>query len=110
MILKLLIIQTIIVIGIDVLGFWNEISKIISGIITKGKVKQSFELKPFSCSTCSGFWLNILYLFLTHNLSIINIGIAIGFAVLAPEIGYFIRLLKDWLTFIIIKITPKNEN
>lgn len=103
--LNILFITLIFVIGLDVLHFWDEISKIISRIITKGKVEKSFDLKPFSCSTCMSFWTNILYMFITGNFSFLNVLIIIVLAMLAPELGGLIFMFKSWLAALINKIT-----
>jgi hypothetical protein len=43
--LNLFLIELIFVIGLDVLHFWDEISKIISRIITKGKGRKTIRLE-----------------------------------------------------------------
>lgn len=105
--INIFLIELIFVIGLDILHFWDEISKIISRIITKGKVVKPFEMKPLSCSTCMGFWTNLFYMFFSHNFSIINTTIILIFAMLAPEIGALIFLFKDWLAKIFQALTPK---
>ena len=105
--LNLFLIELIFVIGLDVLHFWDEISKIISRIITKGKVEKPFDLKPFSCSTCLSFWTNLVYLICTGNFSILNVAIIIVMAMLAPELGGLIFMFKSWVDTLINKITIK---
>lgn len=58
---NVLLIAVIFSFGLDVGGFWNEITSIISGWLTKGVVKKPFELKPFSCSLCMTFWTSLVY-------------------------------------------------
>lgn len=105
--LNLFLIELIFVIGLDVLHFWDEISKIISKIITKGKVEKSFDLKPFSCSTCLSFWTNLIYIICTGHFSIINVAIIIVMAMFAPELGGLIYMFKSWIAALINKITIK---
>lgn len=100
-----LLIEIIFVIAIDVLHFWDELSKIISGIITKGKVKKPFDLKPFSCSTCMSFWVNLGYIVFSGHFSVVNVAIIIVLAMLAPEIGGLIFMFKSWIDALIKKIT-----
>lgn len=105
--LNILFITLIFVIGIDVLHFWEEISKIISGILTKGKVRKSFELKPFSCSTCMSWWTNLVYMFIAGHFSILNVLIILILSMLAPELAGLIYMFKSWLDTLINKITIK---
>lgn len=102
-----LLIELIFVIGLDVLHFWDEISKIISGIITKGKVKKSFELKPFSCSTCCSWWVNLAYIIFSGHFSIVNVAIIIVMAMFADELTGLIFMFKSWIDTLINKITIK---
>lgn len=105
--LNCLFITLIFVIGLDVLHFWDDFSKLISKIITKGKVEKPFDLKPFSCSTCMSFWTNIVYMIASGHFSVLNVLIIIVLAMLTPEIGGLIFMLKSWLDALINKITIK---
>lgn len=105
--INLFLIELIFVIGLDVLHFWDEISKIISGWITKGKVHKVFCEKPCGCSTCLSFWTNLIYLICTGNFSIINIAVIIVMAMFAPELGGLIFMFKSWIDTLINKITIK---
>lgn len=102
-----LLIELIFVIGLDILHFWDEISKIISGIITKGKVKKSFELKPFSCATCCSWWVNLAYIIFSGHFSIVNVAIIIVMAMFADELAGLILMFKSWIDTLINKITIK---
>lgn len=105
--INLFLIELIFVIGLDVLHFWDEISKIISGWITKGKVYKVFCEKPCGCSTCCSWWCNLIYLICTENFSIINVAIIIVMAMFAPELGGLIFMFKSWIDTLINKITIK---
>lgn len=103
--LNVFLIELIFVIGLDVLHFWDEISTIISGWITKGKVKKSFELKPLSCSTCLTAWTGWAYVIFSGEFSIFNMAYVIVIAMLAPELGSLIFMFKSWLAKLINKLT-----
>lgn len=105
--LNVLFITLIFVIAIDVLGFWDEFSKLISKIITKGKVVKPIDIKPFSCSTCMSFWTNLVYMFIVQQFSIFNVLFIIVLAMFAPEMGSLIIMFKDWIAALINKLTPK---
>ena len=103
--LNILFITLIFVIGLDVLGFWENFSKMISGWITRGKVHKVFCEHPCNCSTCMSFWVNIIYMLVTGNFSILNILIIIVLAMFAPELGSLIFMLKSWIDKLIQKLT-----
>lgn len=105
--LNVLFITLIFVIGLDVLHFWDNFSKLISGIITRGKVHKVFCEKPCGCSTCMSFWTNIVYMFVTGHFSILNVLIIIVLAMFTPEIGGLIFMFKSWIDALINKITIK---
>ena len=89
MILKLLII-TIIVSLIFLTGFPFEIDNMIAN---KWKFHHLPE-KPFLCQTCSSFWCMVIYLLITHQLSLISILVSLVLAYTAPTISNLIVMLK----------------
>lgn len=68
-----LFITIIWVIILDQLHFWDDITSVISGWMTNGKIKKPITLKPFSCSTCMSFWTNLAYIIVTNQFSILMI-------------------------------------
>ena len=103
--LNVLFITLIFVIALDVLHFWDDFSKLISGWITKGKVHKVFCEKPCGCSTCMSFWTNLIYMIASGNFSVLNILIIIVLAMFTSEIGGLILMLKSWIDALINKIT-----
>ena len=57
-----LLITIFFVIVIDQLHFWDDITSVISGWMTNGKIKKPIPLKPFSCSVCMSWWTNLIYI------------------------------------------------
>ena len=48
-----------------IIGIWDAPNQIASGImeiLTKGKLKQVYLKKPFSCPLCMTFWVSFFYL------------------------------------------------
>ena len=84
-----LLITIFFVIVIDQLHFVDDITSVISGWLTNGKIKKPIQLKPFSCSTCMSWWTNLIYI------------IAIGHCTI-PMILYIVVL--SWSTPIINSI------
>lgn len=105
--INILCITLIFVIGLDILHFWDDFSKMISGWITKGKVHKVVCEKPCGCSTCMSFWTNIIYMFATGHFSILNVLVIIVLAMFTPEIGGLILMFKSWIDALIKKITIK---
>ena len=68
-----LFITIIWVLILDQLHFWDDITSVISGWMTNGKIKKPIPLKPFSCSTCMSFWTNLAYIIVTNQFSILMI-------------------------------------
>lgn len=68
-----LFITIIWVIILDQLHFWDDITSVISGWMTNGKIKKPITLKPFSCSVCMSFWTNLAYIIVTNQFSILMI-------------------------------------
>ena len=68
-----LFITIIWVVVLDQLHFWDNITSVISGWLTNGKIKKPIQLKPFSCSTCMSWWTNLAYIIVTNQFSILMI-------------------------------------
>ena len=68
-----LLITIFFVIVIDQLHFVDDITSVISGWMTNGKIKKPISLKPFSCSTCMSFWTNLAYIIITNQFSILMV-------------------------------------
>ena len=103
-ILNLLLIQFIVVVIIDDSGIIDSIKRLISRILTKGKIETTnFELKPFSCSYCSNFWVGIIYLLCVGQLTIPYIAFVLLLSSFCPITISLLNLAKD----ICIKIINK---
>ena len=68
-----LFITIIWVLILDQLHFWDDITSVISGWMTNGKIKKPIQLKPFNCSVCMSFWTNLAYIIVTNQFSILMI-------------------------------------
>lgn len=60
--LNIFIISVVISYCLDVSGFWDSASSIVSGWLTNGQVKKPFYIKPFSCPLCLTFWVGLVYI------------------------------------------------
>lgn len=108
MYLNILLIAVITVIVIDNTDFVDNIKKLISSILTKGKIKNSsYKMKPFDCSLCMAFWLSLIYIITQNQVTLITITYTLVIALLTPQINDVIRLIQDLLTKIINIIYKK---
>ena len=107
MLINCLLITLIFVIISDELQFWNNFSPIISGWLTKGKIKKPIPSKIMTCSTCQSWWANLLYIILMGELSIPMVAYILGLAYLAPVFNDLLRLFTETIKTIIIKINDR---
>lgn len=105
--LDLLLLALIITYCIDVSGFWNEISGIISGWLTDGKIKKSFTLKPFSCPLCMTFWCGLAYLLITGTFTIPMVAYVCLLSYLTTVFADIMRWVVEALKTLIIKLNDK---
>lgn len=85
---NLLLIQFIIVNLIDISGFIAE----LEGMLAKWlNIKSARIPKPFSCSYCSTWWVGLLYLLFTGNLTLYYVAFLLllcSLTVITKEIIY----------------------
>ena len=102
--MNLLYIAIIVVYAIDVSGFYNEATSVISGWLTNGMIKKPIELKPFSCSLCMTFWVSVIYLLIVHSFTLKYVVLACLMSFITPVISSVLFTLRDALLFLINKI------
>ena len=83
------------VVILDQLHFWDDITSVISGWMTNGKIKKPIQLKPFSCSTCMSFWTNLAYIIVTNQFSILMILYILVLSWTTPIISSILTLVKN---------------
>ncbi len=91
--LDLFFISLIVSYCIDISDGWNGISSMISGWLTKGKIKKPFDLRPFSCSLCASWWCMLIYLIVMHQFTL-------GYIVLAAVFSYFTNVYPTIFHFV----------
>lgn len=96
-----LFITIIWVVILDQLHFWDDITSVISGWMTNGKIKKPIPLKPFSCSTCMSWWTNLAYIIITNQFSILMVLYILVLSWGTPIISSILTLVKNlFLKFI----------
>ena len=108
MIIELILIQLIIVFIIDLSGAVDSFKLFISKILTKGKIQTTnFDLKPFTCSLCSTWWIGLIYLLICHSFTIPYIALVALLSYLTPLSSSILLLIKDLAIFLINKLNMK---
>ena len=99
--LKLIEIAVIVVIIIDISGIIDEVKGLIGRLLNISNVR----LKPLDCSFCVNWWLSLLYLIYTNELSLTTLMVSLLLSVMAPVISDMIYLIRDLISTIINKIS-----
>ena len=93
-------ITIIVVIIVDISGFIDSIKNLIGKVLGINNVK----LKPLDCSFCLNFWVSLIYLLITNELSITAVMVALLLSRMTPIIKDAIYLIRDFLGKAINKI------
>lgn len=108
MVFDLLFITLIIVFIIDLSGVTFSIKRLISFLVTKGKIiKDDYSIKPFDCSLCMTFWCGIIYTICLNQFTLFNLLIICLLAFFTPILKDILYLLKDIFISLITKIEKK---
>lgn len=103
-VLDILIINIVMVIMIDHLHIQEDflfkpIWKMMSKLPYNG-----WGFKPFSCSLCMSWWAGLLYIIITHHLTLLYIMIVLLMAVFNFTINDLIVLIKEYWSKLMDKI------
>jgi hypothetical protein len=106
--LKLLIINLVAILIIDLSGFIDNFKLLISKLLTKNNFKTTeFSLKPFDCSYCLTFWCSIFYLIIIGQFTFVNLFFVILITHFTDVTKQLMILLKDVLIKLIDIIYDK---
>lgn len=89
---------------IDKTDIVDSVTKFISGLLTGGKIKRPFKLKPFTCSLCMTFWIGLLGLLGWYDINIIRIGFIVFMSLATSVLGDLIDLGFNIINKLIRKI------
>ena len=84
-------ITIIVVIIVDISGFIDSIKTLIGKVLGINNVK----LKPLDCSFCLNFWVSLIYLLITNELSITAVMVTLLLSTMTPIIKDAIYLIRD---------------
>ena len=103
--IDILLLAVIVVIIIDISGITDSIKSLIKRIVTKGMMSDpNYSLKPLDCSFCMTFWSGVVYMMITHSLSLWMTAYLLGICVLTPVIKDIFILIRETLLKIINKL------
>lgn len=103
--IDILLLAVIVVIIIDISGITDSIKSLIKKIVTKGMMSDpNYSLKPLDCSFCLTFWSGVVYMLITHSLSLWMTAYLLGICVLTPVIKDIFILIRETLLKIINKL------
>ena len=94
--LDVIFIQIIVCYIIDLSGVIQSMEEGLSKLL---KFKCVIP-RPWSCSLCSGFWINLIYLIITHNLTL-------PYVVFVALVSFFSKNISGfllWLRELLVKI------
>ena len=103
--LDLFLITVIVVIIIDISGITLSIKSGIKMLLTKGRMSDpNYSLKPIDCSFCMTFWTGLLWLVVTHTLTLWMLTYLLLLCVMTPVIRDVIIQIREQFIKIIRKI------
>lgn len=96
MLLKLLIINLVVILIVDLSGFITNVKRFISTVLTKNKIKtEQFRIRPFDCSYCMTFWSLLLYVVITQQFTFISVFYIVMITHFTDVTKQVLLLLKD---------------
>lgn len=103
--LNLFLITLIVVLVIDISGFYEEMYLMIKRWLTKGRFTEEVKyIKPFSCSLCSSWWINLIYIIITGNFSLLLVAYILGLAVFTPIMKELILFIRTFMLKVICEL------
>lgn len=104
-VINLLLLQLIVVFIIDCSGIVDTIKRVISKILTKGKIESSnFSLPLFGCSLCMSHWVGLGYILITGNFSIALYATVCILSFFTPITKELLFIIKEFIIKIINKL------
>lgn len=102
MYLNIFLAALILVYGIDILGFVEEIKiKLFKFVKGKNTIYRPYNLRPFDCSLCLSFWVGLLILIFSLKLTIINIAYVCMISFFTPQYKDVLLTVQDFIQNII---------
>jgi hypothetical protein len=98
----ILLIAVIIVVIIDISGFIDSLKSGLKKVLTKGRMSDPYySLKPLDCSFCMTWWTGLIWLLVTHNVTLWMLAYLLLICVMTPVIKDVIILIRETMLKII---------
>ena len=102
MYLEIFLVALILVYGIDILNFAEEMKiKLFKFVKGKNVIYRPYSLRPLDCSLCLSFWVGILILIFNLKLTIINIAYVGLVSFFTPQYKDILLTVQDMVQNII---------
>lgn len=102
MYLNIFLMAVILVYGIDILGFAEEMKiKLFKFVKGKNVIYRPYSLRPLDCSLCLSFWIGVLILIFNLKLTIINIAYVCMISFFTPQFKDVLLTIQDFVQNII---------
>lgn len=103
--LNLFYIMAITVFIVDLSGFVTSVKKLVSWLLTGGKlVKTDFRLKPLDCDFCMTWWSGLIYLICIGEVTFFHLYFLLFLCCLAVPFKNLIQLIIDAINTLISKL------
>lgn len=102
MIIDLLLINAIVVL-VHLSGFWTNLDEWVSKRVPPYHLPHLFV-----CALCQCWWLSLLYVIITGNLSLLTIALCLFSALLTEVTAPLITIVINWLKKVLMWIMPKD--
>lgn len=104
-VLNLLLLQLLICYIIDLSGVVEAFKHAFWKWLKPGKPYKNFELKPFTCSRCMGWWTGLIFIICTGHFTFPMVAYVALLSFLSSTLSSILQLFKDILDFILWKIS-----
>ena len=102
-IVELILVAMITIYVVDLSGFTDTWLKFLSAY----KGKKITELKPFSCSLCMVWWVCLIYLVTTSQLTLSLVAFTALLSFLSIPMGQILIMLREVILYIINKLMSR---
>ena len=99
-IIDLILVALVTIYIVDLSGFTETLLKVISAY----KGRKITELKPFSCSLCMVWWVCLIFLLVTGNLTLPMVAFSALLSFLSVPLGQMMHLIRETILKVINKL------
>ena len=102
-IVELILVALVTIYVVDLSGFTDTWLKFLSAY----KGRKITELKPFSCSLCMVWWVCLIYLVTTSQLTLSLVAFTALLSFLSIPMGQILVMLRELILYIVNKLMSR---